>query len=422
MLGRSKVKNIKDVAEYQLCCGCGACAYISPDEIRMVDAVDYGRRPYFANGGPAAPQSAEAMRVCPGIELSHTFDRGDPGLIRELLEAWGPIREVWEGHAADPEIRFAGSSGGVATALALYCLDHAGFYGVLHTRARRDVPYLNETVLSRTREELLAGAGSRYAPASPCDGLKTIEDAPGPCVFIGKPCDVAAVQKARCLRPALDAKLGLTVAFFCAGTPSTAGTLQMLRAMGVADLASVVSVRYRGNGWPGKAVVQFRLNGKTETRELTYEQSWGEVLQKFRQWRCYICPDHSGEFADVAVGDAWHRTNREDDPGHSVILARTNRGHRLLHDAIRTGRLTVDKAAMGVVPSSQPGFQVVRGALWGRLLTLRLLDAPAPRYVDMPLFSSWLRRLSLKQKLRSGVGTIKRVKIKRLRRRHAYQP
>ena len=39
-----------------------------------------------------------------------------------------------------------------------------------------------------------------------------VEDAPGPCVFIGKPCDCVAVGRTRRIRPALDAKLvGLAV-------------------------------------------------------------------------------------------------------------------------------------------------------------------------------------------------------------------
>ena len=46
-----------------------------------------------------------------------------------------------------------------------------------------------------------------------------IQNAPAPCVFIGKPCDVAAVENVRRLRPALDEKVGLTIAIFCAGTP-----------------------------------------------------------------------------------------------------------------------------------------------------------------------------------------------------------
>ncbi len=412
---RIKIESIRDVAEYQLCCGCGACAYISPDEIRMVDTLDYGRRPLLPDGPPRDPRTAEAMKVCPGIELSHTFDRNDPALIRELVDGWGPIREVWEGYAADPEIRFAGSSGGAATALALYCVDKLGFHGVLHIAARPDVPYLNRTVMSTTRAELLAATGSRYAPASPCDGLKTIEDAVAPCVFIGKPCDVAAVQKARKLRPALDAKIGLTIAIFCAGTPTTAGTAALLRAMGVDDTSTLVNLRYRGNGWPGKAVAVFGKNGNLHRSELTYEESWGDVLTKHRQWRCNLCPDHTGEFADIAVGDPWYRTPEPDESGRSLILVRTERGGRLLQGTLAGTYLAADRVGPSILPASQSNLLKTRGAVRGRLLTLRCLGVAAPRFREISMARSWWAALSIKQQLQSIIGTARRVHARCLR-------
>ena len=100
----------------------------------------------------------------------------------------------------------------------------------------------------------------------------------------------------------------------------------MIRQMGIADLSSVVSLRYRGHGWPGMATAQYKVNGQVKSAELTYEQSWGDILQKYRQWRCHICPDHVGEYADIAVADAWHRPVSEHQPGRSVIIARTQHG------------------------------------------------------------------------------------------------
>src|SRR5690606_15375849 len=113
------------------------------------------------------------------------------------------------------------------------------------------------TRLSRTRQELLAGAGSRYSPASVCDGLGQVEEAPAPCVVIGKPAEIAALHKARKMRPGLDRNVGATFSFFCAETPSTAGTAALLARMGVRT-ESLTELRYRGNGWPGgfEAVVE----------------------------------------------------------------------------------------------------------------------------------------------------------------------
>ena len=403
------VRNIQDVAALQLCCGCGVCAYISPDEIEMIDVLAHGRRPRFKHGHAGDVRSEEALCACPAIELSHSLNRETSDLIRELLPAWGPVREVWEGYASDPAIRFAGSSGGAATALSLYCIEKGGMHGVLHITARDDVPYLNRTTLSTGREELLAATGSRYAPASPFDWLHLVERAPQPCVFIGKPCDVAGVEKARSLREELDEKVGLTIALFCAGSPSTKGTLEMLQAMGVDDPSSVISLRYRGNGWPGKAAVEFRDGGTIRTRELTYEESWGEILEKHRPWRCRLCADHTGEFADVAVGDPWYRDISAGESGRSLILARSERGCRAVQQAMEAGYLTLERAEASVLPASQPGLQSGRGAVWGRLTTLAVLGMPRPRYNGMPMFRFWWRDLGIMEKLRSTLGTARRV-------------
>lgn len=409
------VLTISDVTERQLCTGCGVCAAVEPGRFRMGDAPEFGRRPFLREG--AAAETGAGVRVCPGASLEHTFDRGDAELDRSLMGAWGPVLEVWEGYAADGAIRHGGSSGGAATALALYCLEREGMAGVLHTAAREDAPYMNETVMSTGREDLLARTGSRYAPASPAEGLGLIEGASAPCVFIGKPCDVAGVQAARRERPRLDEKLGLTVAFFCAGVPSTRGTLELLKSVGVGDPASVRSLRYRGNGWPGRWTVEFEdASGEMRTESLSYEESWG-FLQRYRQWRCYICPDHTGEFADIAVGDPWYRPVEPGEPGKSLLVARTRRGREILHAAAAAGYIRLETKDATLLPRSQPNLLATRGGLWGRLLVLRVFGAAVPRYRGFPAFRFWLSELSLVEKAKSLTGTARRVFRKRLRGR-----
>ncbi|MBE1484718.1 Coenzyme F420 hydrogenase/dehydrogenase, beta subunit C-terminal domain [Plantactinospora soyae] len=425
-------RTVHDVASGKLCTGCGVCAYLAPDEVRMVDVLDHGRRPLPItplraatragdSGAAAGGGAAAALACCPGARLAHESARPEPGEIAELRGAWGPVRAIWEGYAADPEIRYAGSSGGVATALAGYCLTGGGMAGVLHIGARADVPYLNETRLSRTPAELLANAGSRYAPASPCDRLDLIETAGAPCVFVGKPCDVAAVRMARQVRPELDRRLGLTIAIFCAGTPTTRGTLEMLTRLGVPDPARLESVHYRGAGWPGQARARLTDDPPGRQRELSYAESWGDILQKHRQWRCYLCADHTGEFADVAVGDPWYRPTG-DDPGQSLVLARTERGVRLVEAAIAAGVLVLTPVAAGILPASQPNLLRARGAVWGRLTTLRLAGLMAPRLRHLPMAGIWWRHLSIGEKLRSTIGTLRRIGRKRLREPAALDP
>lgn len=409
------ILTIRDVVETQLCCGCGACAGVAPDRFRMVDAQDLGRRPVSVNGSAQHGDDGSAFRVCPGRALSHGDRLGEAGLLPELIPGWGPVRAVWEGFATDEEARFGGSSGGAATALALYALERANMHGVLHTRADPARPIFNQTTMSRTRAELLAGAGSRYAPASPCEGLPLIEAAPGPCVFIGKPCDVAGAVNTAAERPAMAKNLGLTIAFFCAGTPSTRGTLELLKKVGVRSPEDVKALRYRGRGWPGRWSVVHEVDGQEREASLSYEESWG-FLQRYRQWRCYICPDHTGEFADIAVGDPWYRPVQEGEPGKSLIVARTERGLAFVQEAAAAGYLTLETKDATLLPRSQPNLLSTRGRLWGQLAALRLAGAPTPRFEGFESFR-WWRRLPLKAKGQSTLGTLKRIGRKGLKRR-----
>ncbi len=411
------VLNVSDVAERQLCCGCGACAYISPESIEMIDCADHGRRPRMKSGAEIPSHDDDPLSVCPGIALTHAKPPANRATIRSLEAGWGPVLEVWEGWAADPQIRFAGSSGGATSAISLACIESQNMHGVLHTRARADAPYLNETTLSTTRSQILQATGSRYAPASPCDGLDRIESAPAPCVFVGKPCDVAAVRKAQAMRPVLRERVGLTIAFFCAGTPTTEATLLMLRHMGIDDPSELVDLRYRGNGWPGAVTARTTHDGADQERQLGYDQAWGEILTNHKQWRCHVCPDHTGEFADIAVGDAWHRWISPDEPGRSLILVRTERGRRILRAAVANGYLEVQPADASALERSQPNLLLGRAAVWGRLLSCRLLGIAVPRYRGFVMLRFWITHLTLRQKLQSTLGVIRRVWKRRLHRR-----
>ena len=380
---------------------------MQPSQIRMVDVRDEGLRPVtIETAAGELEDTREALKVCPGIELEHRDFAHADSIEKGLVDAWGPIFSMWEGGASDEELRFAGSSGGAASALAVYALEHLGFRLVLHVGADPDAPYTNRTVASRTRDEVLSRTGSRYAPASPCELLNIIEDAEGPCLFIGKPCDIAAAQKARRHRPKLDRNLALTIAFFCAGTPSTNGTLALLESLGVPDVDDLSDVRYRGNGWPGRFVAKASDDGPTYS--CTYQESWGEVLSGHVQWRCRLCIDHTGEFADVAVGDPWYRSIQEGEIGSSLVLARTEVGRRYVENAIRDGALTASQVDCDLLPKSQPNLLQNRGEVWGRMLGSRLAGARTPTYRRLPSFRFWMSAVPLERKIRSVLGAARR--------------
>ncbi|WP_380165816.1 Coenzyme F420 hydrogenase/dehydrogenase, beta subunit C-terminal domain [Jannaschia sp. R86511] len=375
----------------------------------MQDDVERGLRPRL-RPGRVDEETAVAADFCPGAHITRPVPSTET--IASLRDGWGDVLELWEGYAADPDIRLAGSSGGVVTALGLHAATAAGLGGVVHTTADPADPLRSVTVRSTNREDLLRAAGSRYAPAGPCDRLDLVEEADRPVLVVGKPCDVAGLSAAAAARPRLAAGVAATVAVFCAGTPTTRGTLEMLAVMGVSGPEDVASLRYRGNGWPGHAVAVTRSGVPAEGR-LTYDGSWNRVLQRHRQWRCRLCPDHTGELADVSVGDPWYREIEEGDPGRSLVVVRTARGRDLVRDAVAAGHLVLERVPPEVLPASQPNLLRTRGAVAARVATLRAVGAPHPRFDGFPMWRFWWSELPVREKLRSTLGTLRRSRRRR---------
>lgn len=397
-----RLKTISDVVDWGLCIGCGACAYASKDGgVRMVHLPSEGFRPVFA--GDAARASGALLEICPGAHVNSNLQVGELPKRSEADHEFGPTLEIWEGWATDPELRFRGSSGGVLSAVSLYCVEGGGFDGVVHAGMDPAVPWMNRNHLSRDREAILARAGSRYAPSAPCAALTDVPSGESH-VFVGKPCDTAAVSEL-CARDAdLSARIGLILTFFCAGTPSTRGTLDLMTALDVQP-ERVRSVHYRGEGWPG--LFRVSSEGQLEQKTLTYKESWGR-LTSYRPLRCNLCPDGLGRVADIACGDAWDQYEDNGDPGRSLVLVRTERGRAILEGARRAGYVTLKKVGQDHVLRAQVNLLERRRALFGRLAAFRLLGVPVPDYRGFSLLRSWLR-IGPKEQFRSVLGTVRRI-------------
>jgi coenzyme F420 hydrogenase subunit beta len=390
-----------------MCIGCGACHYICPDnKISLLNVIDEGIRPILTDTN--CNSCTLCLDTCPGYETIQPRSKDQQENIPELQKSWGSVLEVWEGFATDNEIHHDGSSAGMATALALYCVEKENFYGTLHIGSDENYPLENKTYLSRSRDELLIHTGSRYAPASPCDSLDKIENAPNPCVFIGKPCDVSGMRKAENLKEKLSDKIGLSIGIFCAGAPSTKGTVDLLN-MHEIPIDEIQHIRYRGKGWPGHFSVD---DGNTDNLlKLTYKESWG-FLQKYRPYRCHMCPEGTSESADLSCGDPWYRGLPDNETGSSLVLVRTEKGKEILKKAHKAGYINVQPLDPEKLGLSQVGLWAKRQAIWGRLLAFRIFNIPVPKFKGFELYDNW-RDLSLKEKLRSVLATIKRILLRK---------
>jgi coenzyme F420 hydrogenase subunit beta len=354
--------------------------------------------------GPVAP-AAEAIiaKACPGAVVSPWPNKG------EVDAYWGPWRRVATGSATDPQVRFEGSSGGAISALLIHALD-AGFVDrVLHIAPDPAAPTRNVMAVSRTPQEVLARAGSRYTASSPLAAIEAMLAEGGRFAFVGKPCDVSALRLLGEADPRVAAHVPLALSFFCGGIPSHDGVGRILQTLGVAA-EQVVAFRYRGQGWPGSARA---LTKAGQAHEMSYAESWGGHLSKEVQFRCKICPDAVGGVADIACADAWYGDDEgypsfEEAEGQSLIIVRNEAGERLLESALAAGALAIQPLDRAEIDRMQPSQARRKRLVLARTAALPLLLQPVPRMRGLRVWQA-ARRSGFKDGLRNFLGSIRRT-------------
>jgi coenzyme F420 hydrogenase subunit beta len=75
---------------------------------------------------------------------------------------------------------------------------------------------------------------------------------------------------------------------------------------------------------------------------------------------------------------------------------------------MEAGYVVLKKASPRILEDSQKNLLAKRGAVWGRLLTMKAFGIPVPRFEGFSLFKNW-QRLTLKDKARSILGTARRI-------------
>jgi coenzyme F420 hydrogenase subunit beta len=398
----STTKAIEAVVGNGFCTGCGLCESLAPKGAIEMKLSELG----YLRPAVVQADKVDALAVfsdtCPGKRIEHV------DFQEKRHPLWGPLIAVRAGHSTDPEIRREGSSGGVVSALAIHLLDSGAVAFVAQIAVDHTDPLRNEMQISRSRADVLRAAGSRYSPSAPLRHLRELLDRNEKFAFVGKPCDVAALRRYALHDERVNALVPYMISFMCAGIPSMAGTHELLREFGV-EPPEVRSFRYRGDGWPGNARA---VTNDGRSFEMDYNRSWGTILGKHLQFRCKICPDGTGEFADLVCADAWYGESGYPDfterDGRSLVIARTRKGEALIGEAMAAGVVALDPLPVDDVALMQP-YQAQRKRLvLGRSIATRIARGVRPEYRRMGLLRASVGANAVAF-LRHAWGTMKRA-------------
>lgn len=343
------------IAEEGLCIGCGMCeAAVGRDKIKMCRTPERELRP-VAGDALSHDDVDVVYEICPSLKV-----RGlEPERVAsdtKLDDVWGHWRRAMRVHASDAAIRHEGSTGGVLTALGIYLLESKRVPFLFHVKASEDNPTFGEAHISRTRDDVIAGAGSRYGPTAMLAEFDKVLDLGEPFAFIGKPCDIAAAKN----YGRRDERVGQLVKYWltpvCGAFMPSYGTRDFLAERGIA-FEDVTAMRYRGRGCPGPTTVE------TEAAVHNYEylDLWGDGKNGWiMPWRCKICPDGIGEAADIAASDTWPGGSPTEelaktDPGTNAVIVRTVAGQELIEAAIEAGYVSLQ---WDVTPDEMSHYQM----------------------------------------------------------------
>lgn len=391
------------VEKSDLCAGCGLCETVAePGTIDMQLLGDGFFRPTLMRPLTSIEDGIIA-KTCPGLRIEQTDPNGRGYAI------WGPTIGVRAGYATDAALRHHASSGGVLSALLVYLLETGKVDYVVQTSASPDSPIQNSSIQSIDRDQVYGAAGSRYAPSAPLKDLRGHLERPGQFAFVGKPCDVAALRAYGKFDARVEEKIPFVISFFCAGVPSSSGSRDILARLGVQE-DDVAEFRYRGDGWPGCATAR---TSDGRVARMSYQESWGDILTNFLQFRCKICPDGNGRFADLVCADAWYGDEKgfprfSEAEGRSLVISRTEKGEAIVNKARERGYVELEDIDLAEVEKMQP-HQARRNTLvLSRLAAMALLGRQIPSYRGFQLTKAALHA-GVRSNVKSFLGMARRL-------------
>jgi coenzyme F420-reducing hydrogenase beta subunit len=314
----------------------------------------------------------------------------------------GRFEAAYVGYAVEDPFRQQASSGGLTSWVAAELLRTGAVDGVAHV-APTD-PALSGRLfkyrISRSLEELSAGAKSRYYPVELSGVLRQIRAIPGRYAIVGIPCFIKAIHLLRRVDPIVRERVTHTLGLFCGHMKSAAMVESFAWQLGT-EISSVRGVDYRikdenrpANWYRAQLELQ---NGSSAAQDWWHlaDGDWGAGF--FQNPACNWCDDVVAETADIAFGDAWVEPYSSDGRGTNVVVIRSKELKDLLERACSDGRLKLDSVdADFIVRTQAAGLRHRRDGLAYRLSWKRRGIVPRKRVApssELPLRRRLVYRL-----------------------------
>ena len=367
---------MKIIEKIELCTGCGACYAICPNNaIEMSLSLNGTYQPYVDDG--KCGNCGLCKKACPSLINQKISSKSGIGTF---------IR-CYIGYSVDSNLRWNGSSGGIATSFCVSLFKKGLISGAIVLKDNHTNPLRPLLTFVDNEDELKLAAGSKYCPVQPHFKVKDLINKPGKIAVVGLPCHIWAFRRISELNENMCSKVLVYIGLFCGKCPNMFATTYFIKKYANITEADVNKLCYRGQGWPGKMIIETKQGAKYFFKPSSwYHFSYSP---QFMPIRCVLCSDITNERADFSIGDAWGLSN--DKIGTSVIITRTERGENLIQNLVNEKQIVISAVLAEAVSNGQ-GLNskikntLTRTYLWRRVFrqpTLPIIHSPA----ELGLFS-----------------------------------
>ncbi|MEN3315134.1 MAG: coenzyme hydrogenase subunit beta [Acidimicrobiaceae bacterium] len=323
-----------EVVTSGLCTGCAGCVVACPHDVLGYDDGEGVYKPFHLEeeGGPANCGHGErgctsCTRACPRFRAwesdidTHLFGR-----TRRTDEVDGMSKDIILARAADPDILDKGQDGGLVSAILLWALDNGYIDAALVSYLEGDgTSWKAVPGVARTREEVLAAAGSRYTySANTMAYAEAVAGGAEKLALVGMSCQssvppVMTVRKAG--KPAR--RFALNIGLLCSKTFDDAIFEELFEA------------KY---GLRRQDMVKMNIKGKFQIwmRDGAFHEIPLKECHAWTREGCKQCPDFAAEHADISTGGIgafgdWTLTIIRTDLGREIMV-------KMLQEGVIEGR------------------------------------------------------------------------------------
>lgn len=262
----------------------------------------------------------------------------------------GYYKSLYAGHVAEGDYRKNGSSGGMGTWIFKELFERDLIDGVIHVKENPDnsSPIMFQYDISRSVDEIKAGAKTKYYPVEFSKVIQTVKEVPGRYAIIGIPSFIMAIRLLAEQDRIINERIAYTVGLICGHQKSSKFAEFLAWQVGIKP-GNLKHINFRKKLLDRPANnYGVEMTGIIDGKEVTIVkptkellgQNWGQGY--FKTKASDFTDDVMNETADITLGDAWLPEYTKDSKGNNVVVVRNSVMDDLIKDGIKSGRLNLD--------------------------------------------------------------------------------